>query len=227
MHRPMATREIAEHLKRSKGQIFRMVYVLVERGYLKREAVTDELTLTNRLFEIGMRTPRTRELTEVAVPAMEHLCDISGQSAHLVVVNNGETVVIASAAGQSDINFSLRLGYRRPALAATSGRIIIAFQDDARRVQMIGECRTAAGKPASLARCRKMLDAIVRQGYLVAESHDTVGVTDIGAPILDRQGHALASITIPYLNRHGVKPRHEHVLKLLRETCHLIDAALR
>ena len=227
MHRPMASREIAERLNRSKGQIFRMVFVLVERGYLKRDAVTDELTLTNHLFEIGMRTPRTRELTEVAVPAMERLCDKSGQSAHLVVVNNGETVVIASAAGQSDINFSLRLGYRRPALAATSGQIIIAFQDSARRAQMIGECKVASGKPASPAKFNKTFNAILQQGYLMAESHDTVGITDIGVPILDRQRRALASITVPYLNRYGVKPRHEHVLELLRETCQFISAAVK
>ena len=204
-----------------------MVYVLVERGYLKRDAVTDELTLTNRLFEIGMRAPRTRELTEVALPAMERLCDISGQSAHLVVINNGETVVIACAAGQSDINFSLRLGCRRPALAATSGRIIIAFKDNARRAQMIRECRTTSGKLVQTVRCRKMFDAIVQQGCLMAESYDTVGVTDIGAPILGRQGHALASITIPYLDRHGVKPRHDHILELLRVTCQFISVALQ
>ena len=37
MQRPMATREIADQLNRSKSEIFRMVFVLVARGYLRRD----------------------------------------------------------------------------------------------------------------------------------------------------------------------------------------------
>jgi len=37
---PLSTREIAERLARSKSEIFRMVFVLQQRGYLAREAGT-------------------------------------------------------------------------------------------------------------------------------------------------------------------------------------------
>src|SRR3546814_1951398 len=40
--RPMSTRAIAERLGRSKGEIFRVVFVLVERGYLRRDAARSE-----------------------------------------------------------------------------------------------------------------------------------------------------------------------------------------
>ncbi|MEZ5865358.1 MAG: helix-turn-helix domain-containing protein, partial [Geminicoccaceae bacterium] len=109
---PLSTRAIAERLGRSKAEIFRMVFVLVERGYLARDA-DDRLRLTNRLFELGMRTPRPRQLTEIAIPVMERLSEETGQSAHLVVVNRGETVVIATTTGGADLSFGLRLGYRR------------------------------------------------------------------------------------------------------------------
>src|SRR3546814_10049634 len=114
----------------------------------------------NRLFELGMRTPRARELIEVAVPAMEALSDACGQSPHLVVVNNGETVVVASTAGQSEISFTLRLGYRRPVLDATSGRIILAFQDLATRTRLIEEGLALAAGPVDLAALGAQLDAI-------------------------------------------------------------------
>jgi DNA-binding IclR family transcriptional regulator len=219
--KPMSNREIADRLGRSKGQIFRMVFVLVERGYLKRDAVSEELTLSNRLFELGIRTPRPRQLIEVAVPAMERLSDLTGQSAHLVVVNKGDTVVIATTAGSADISFTLRLGYRRPAIDSTSGQIVIACQTAARRARMIDEGTAAA--PPDLSR---HLDAIAERGFLVAESHDVVGVTDIAAPVLDRNRHALASIVVPYLKRHGAAPRHDNVLGQLLDTCRAISEAL-
>jgi DNA-binding IclR family transcriptional regulator len=223
---PMTNRAIAERLGRSKGQIFRMVFVLVKRGYLQRDAGTDELTLSNKLFELGIRTPRPRQLAEVAVPAMERLSDRTGQSAHLVVVNKGDTVVIASTAGSTDVSFALRLGYRRPALLSTSGQVIIAFQSEALRARMIEEGKTLA-RPSVEVPSNRRLDAIVKRGHLIAESHDVIGITDIAAPILDRHGHAVAGIVLPYLTRRGTDAAHDRVLKPLLDTCREISAALR
>jgi len=225
--KPMTNRAIAERLGRSKGQIFRMVYVLVERGYLQRDAATDQLTLSNRLFELGIRTPRPRQLTEAAVPAMERLSDRTGQSAHLVVVNRGDTVVIATTAGTADVGFSLRLGYRRPALLSTSGQVVIAFQSDAARARLIEEGKAVLEEDLDARALVRRLDRIVRRGHLVAESHDVVGVTDIAAPVLDRHGHAAASIVVPYLTRRGTTAAHGSVLRPLLDTCKEIGAALR
>lgn len=221
---PLSTRAIADRLGRSKGEIFRMVFVLVERGYLVRDPVTDELKLSNTLFELGMRTPRSRELVEVAAPAMEHLSERIGQSSHLVVVNRGETVVIVTAVGGADLSFTLRLGYRRPSLDATSGQIILAFQDKDRRNRMIDEALESADQAAGRAEFNRSefearLDAIAARGHLVAQSHDVIGVTDIGAPILGRHGRAMAAIVVPYLNRHRARPEHDKVLTDLVTTC--------
>src|SRR3546814_14551455 len=104
------------------------------------------------------------------------------------------------------MSFTLRLGYRRPVLDATSGRIILAFQDLATRTRLIEEGLALAAGPVDLAALGAQLDAIAAFGYLVAESRDVVGVTDIGAPILDRDGRGLASLVVPYLHRHGSTP---------------------
>lgn len=224
---PLSNRAIAERLGRSKGEIFRMVFVLVAHGYLQRDAITEELTLSNKLFELGIRTPRPRHLAEVAVPAMERLSERTGQSAHLVVVNKGDTVVIATTAGSADISFSLRLGYRRPALLSTSGQVVIAFQSAIARARLIQEARALTKEKGGPLDLLRRLDTIVRHGHLVAESHDVMGVTDIAAPILDREGRAVASIVVPYLTRRGAAAVPNSVLRPLLETCREISAALR
>ncbi len=223
---PLSTRAIAERLGRSKNEIFRMVFVLVERGYLGREPGSDRLSLTNRLFELGIRTPRARSLLLVAVPAMERLSATCGQSAHLVVLNRGETVVIASSSAGLDVSFTLRLGYRRPALDATSGRIIMAFQPPEARRRLVEEALQLAGQDVDRAGLERELDAIRAAGHRVSESHDVVGITDIGCPILGADGSALASLVVPYLNRHGAMARHGEVRSQLSQTCREISEAL-
>jgi DNA-binding IclR family transcriptional regulator len=225
--KPMTNRALADRLGRSKGEIFRMVFVLIERGYLQRDAATDQLALSSKLFELGIRTPRPRQLLEVAVPAMERLSERTGQSAHLVVVNKGDTVVIATTAGTADVGLSLRLGYRRPALLSTSGQVVIAFQSEVTRDRLIAEGKSVLKRKIDARAVVRGLDAIVRRGHLLAESHDVVGVTDIAAPILDRHGHAAASIVVPYLTRRGAATMHGTVLRPLLDTCGAISAALR
>ncbi len=134
-----------------------------------------------------------------------------GQSAHLVVLNRGETVVIASSSAGLDVSFTLRLGYRRPALDATSGRIIMAFQPPGIRSRLVEEAMAAAGQTVDRQALDIELDAIRAAGHRVSESHDVVGITDIGCPILGPDGSAIASIVVPYLNRHGAQARHEKV----------------
>lgn len=222
---PLSTRAIAERLGRSKAEIFRMVFVLVERGYLVRDAA-DRLRLTNRLFELGMRTPRPRQLTEIALPVMERLSAETGQAAHLVVVNQGETVVIATTTGGADISFALRLGYRRPALEATSGLLILAFQPAALQARLIAESAAQEISARDEAALTAELAAIRRTGSRVSESSDVVGVTDIGVPLIGPDGRAVASIVVPHLRRHGTTAPIETILAALERAGAEISAAL-
>jgi DNA-binding IclR family transcriptional regulator len=223
---PLSARNIADSLGRSKNEIFRMVFVLVERGYLNRDAATDRLTLSNKLFELGMRTPRSRMLVEVAMPAMERLSDTSGHSSHLVVINRGETVVIATAAGSSELNLALRLGYRRPAIEASSGQTIIAFQPPETRARLISESRALSDEPYDADTLSQILDRIVADGSLMAQSHDLLAVVDVCAPILDRNGRAVASVVIPCLSRRGAPAPADGVRAGLVEMCRQVSEAL-
>ena len=220
---PLTARQIGERLNRSKSEIFRMVYVLVERGYLHRDAATDQLALSNQLFELGMRTPRSRALLSAALPAMEKLSQAVGHASHLVVVSRGETVVIASAAAPTEFHFSLQLGYGNPATDAVSGQTIIAFQPAERRRAMIAASvalmRGAPPRPELDAQ----LDRIAAAGSIISPSHYLVGVIDICAPILDRSGHALASIVLPCLRRIDAAEDFEAIRNSLVATCRAIS----
>jgi DNA-binding IclR family transcriptional regulator len=221
---PLSTRAIADKLGRSKGEIFRMLCVLMDRGYLDRDPVSEELALSHRLFDLGIRTPRARPLMEIAVPAMEQLSEVIAQSVHLVVLSEGQTVVVANAPGPGDISLTLKLGYRRPAFDATSGKVMLAFQAPQTRQRSFDLAGIATEREQ--ARMSSRLDEIESRGYLIADSHDVPGVTDISAPILDRRHRCVASLVVPYLNRLTEKPRHADALAKLLATCGAISAEL-
>lgn len=223
---PLTARQISERLGRSKSEIFRMVYVLVDRGYLHRDPGTDRLSLSNQLFELGMRTPRSRTLVEVAYPTMERLADSVGHASHLVVISHGETVVIACAAARRHFNFTMQLGYGNPATEAVSGRTIIAFQPLEKRNAMIQESFARLETQPPLDQLNEQLDGIAAAGLVIAASHHLVGVTDICAPILDRSNTAIAAIAVPCLQSVDVDWNFEAIGEKLVAACREISTAL-
>lgn len=216
---PMGTRQLAEELGRSKNEIFRMVHVLLGRGYLQREDGSDGLVLTNKLFGLGMQTARARDLVSVAAPIVERFAEEVHQAAHLVVAHRGETVIIAAASGGADMNFSLKLGYRRPLADAHSGLVLMAFQPREVRDRMIAECLLLMRAPPDPTTLGAELDEVRERGAIIHESRDIIGVTDVVCPIILTDGRAVACVTVAAVSRRSASPNFEAMLTRLQVAC--------
>jgi DNA-binding IclR family transcriptional regulator len=223
---PLGTRQIAEELGRSKNEIFRMVHVLLGRGYLQRDEDSDDLILSNKLFGLGMQTTRARDLVSVAAPIVERFAEEVRQAAHLVVAHRGETVIIAAASGGADMNFSLKLGYRRPLADAHSGLVLMAFQPDAVRRQMMAECLALMREPPDPTTLIAELDLVRKRGAIIHESRDIVGVTDVVCPIVLADGRAAACVTVAAVSRRSNPPNFEAMLERLKPACNEIAREL-
>jgi DNA-binding IclR family transcriptional regulator len=205
--RPMTLSAIVKQLGRSHGELFRMVQVLEQRGYIEQESGAEGYRLTDRLFSLGMQRPQTRNLLEIALPVMRQLAESVEQSCHLAVHSLGEIVVVARIESGELQGFSVRIGYRRPLPKTASGAVLYAFQpDDVRRrwEQMLGPPLSSD----ELAKFRAKTEPIRDRHVAMVPSRFVVGVTEISAPVL-RGGMAAAALTVPYLKKlqSGVSPK--------------------
>jgi DNA-binding IclR family transcriptional regulator len=216
---PLSLTRLAAELGRSKSEIFRMMMVLLERGYVARDPDRDTLMLTDRLFTLGLRTPRARDLVSATMPVMNALAEVTEHSLHLVVVYQGQTVVIGGASGGSEITFRLKLGFHRPALDATSGKVIIAFQNAAVQDAMIRESLALLPPGADETVLRADLARIRHAGFDHHESRHFVGLVDLCCPVLDSDGVAVASLIMACLRRQGEEDALMSHLPALRAAC--------
>lgn len=223
---PLSTRAIAERLQRSKSEIFRMVFVLQQRGYLVREPGTDRLALSRRLFDLGIRTPGGRQLTSIVLPLMERFSEESGQAAHLVVLSRAQTVILAATSGHLDASVMVRPGYGRPALAANSGLLILAFQSEARRRSLMRDASAEDQQRLADPALAETFAAIRSLGHRSAPSRDIMAVTDIACPVIGPSGHAEAAILVPSLQRHGIETDEAAILLALKAICREAGAQL-
>lgn len=218
----MSVRDLADQQGRSKNEIFRMIHVLIARGYVQRNPETDELILTNKLFTLGLRTPQSRSLLEAALPEMTKLALDVGQSVHLVVVHKGMTVTLGHARAETDFTFNLKPGYGRLASEATTGRVIMAFQTADRRERMLAECAVQSKKTFDRTKVERVLTDVRARGYVLGKSTDFVGVTDVCCPILRSDGNAAACIDVAHVDRVDQEIDSDKLLASVQSACERI-----
>ncbi|WP_434026661.1 IclR family transcriptional regulator [[Pseudomonas] boreopolis] len=221
--RPQTMGEIAQGIGRSRGEIFRMLQVLEERGYLTRDG-EGSYVLTNRLFMLGMQQPQVQNVTEAALPVMRRLADEIAQPCHLVAPSEDQIVVIAQMDVPSDLGLVVRPGHRRPLAHSTSGLVLFAFQHpdvQAHWLAMLDAGPVPYDREAFVQAARAVHEA----GYAMQASEAVVGVVDLTAPIL-QHGSATYTLTVPFIERRPERVGARTALDALRAAAAEISRAL-
>lgn len=190
--------EIGKMLGRTTSEIFRMLVVLSQRGYVELSG-DDRYQLTTKLFEVAHRHPPIRRLTAIAGDAMQKLANRINQSIHLCILQGGRLLVVAQVDCPDNNLNSVRLGAQIPIFDSASGRVLAAFMDDAALEHLL----TLAGTEAGERRDRFLADlpGVRDVGYCEGPSLTLAGVTNLSAPIFDYTGKAVAAITMPFIHR--------------------------
>lgn len=194
---PLPLSAIVQRLGRSHGELFRMVQVLQYRGFIAQNPETDGFYLTDLLFSMAMRQPKTQSLVELALPVLRQIAAAAGQSCHLAIHSRGNIIIIARMESSEQIGFSVRIGYCKPVAETVSGTVLYAFQPtdvrDSWRKFLLE--RSTKGSVRAL---EERADRVRKRGYETHRSSFVAGVTDISAPIM-RGDRAVAALTMPYL----------------------------
>lgn len=191
--------EISRSLGRSVSEIFRMMVVLADRGYVAQDPDTDRYVLTTLLFEVAHRTPLIKRLTALAGAQMRRLSRQVNQTVHLAVMSADAVLVIGQVDSPGNNILSVRLGARIDPWRASSGRVILAHMPEQDLADFFARVPLPKDKTETV--LREELLAIRDRGHEITESFVLRGIINISAPIIDHTGHAVAALTIPHLQR--------------------------
>lgn len=217
---PLTPSQMSTMLGRSVSELFRMIQVLEFRAYI--EPSPDGYRLTNRLFTLGMAQAPAKNLIDTALPLMRDVADATGQSCHLVVPSGGQIVVVARVEAPGDLGFSVRIGYRRNIIEATSGLLFYGCASPRTRAQLRELLAPKHGKK-QVAEFVAAAEAAAVQGYARRSSSFVRGVTDLVAPIMGTDG-VIATLITPFIDRTPPTCDITAALSRLRRAAGLISA---
>ncbi|WP_121118259.1 IclR family transcriptional regulator [Croceibacterium ferulae] len=195
----MLISEMATALGRSLGELFRIVVVMEEAGYLEKSPADDRYRVTYKFLDIAYRATPARRLTAAALPEMQALALTTGQSCHLVVVEGADGLVIAREENPGTRGFALRMGASIDLVTSCSGKVLLAFAAATEAGRLLDRVELVRGSPIGRAGLAEDLEQVRAAGYALRESPITRGVTDISYPIFSFGGTCMAALTVPFL----------------------------
>ncbi|MCS0499513.1 IclR family transcriptional regulator [Protaetiibacter mangrovi] len=178
--------ELAEATGRSVGQIFRVLVVLENRGWIIRDRASGLYSLSMAPFDLAHRHPPLRGLLVAATPVMRGLAAEIRQSCNLAVLDGDAVRVVAQVESPADFGYRVRVGAAFP-LASATGTVLVAGAPPELRAALAG-----AVDPAALAE-------VATDGSLRRHDPREPGIADLVATVRDARGHARAALTVPYV----------------------------
>tara|TARA_R110002072_G_scaffold51389_6_gene137944 strand:- start:1810 stop:2604 length:795 start_codon:yes stop_codon:yes gene_type:complete len=190
--------EISQRLSRPMGQLFRMLVVLQQRGYVAYEPNSERYELTLKLFTLSHNLAPVRRLNLVAAPLLKMLADHIGQSCHLVIYYAGNGHVVVQQDSPSERVITVRLGAVASLADTCSGHVLLAFANEAARTEMLDRIPKTQPVPPG-PKLARLIKRIRKNGFERKPSAQIQGVQDIGYPVFDHNGQIAAALVVPFV----------------------------
>ena len=195
----MTLTEISSAIGCPKNSTSRLIETLVAREYVAKDRVTQQFRLTGKLLRLGQPRAGDMSLVECALETMRSLRDAVGETVQLGIPCEDEGVLIEQVESIRSIRVVVNLGLRFQLHNNAPGKVLLAFQSDDVREQVIRRIvlprsteRTITSKELLKRECQ----TAVQQGYSTDWGEADEGIHCVAVPVRDRHQTVDATIWV-------------------------------
>jgi IclR family acetate operon transcriptional repressor len=225
---PMRLTALANHLGEPKARMYRHLSTLRHLGFVEQDAQTECYKLGLKLAQVGQAAMEQFDMRRLVEPFALRLRDLTGQTTVLSIPASGDAIVSAAWEFPNPVMISVKLGYRLPAHASAQGRITLAFSPLDLQQRVLAR-KLAACTPRTLtdaAKLRERLALIRKQLYEVSVDETLLGISAVGAPILNFENELVGIIAVVGTTQHVHDPVEPQQLLNLRACAKAISLKL-
>ncbi|MGP6139874.1 MULTISPECIES: IclR family transcriptional regulator [unclassified Jeotgalibaca] len=189
--------EIAEQLHVGKSTAHGIVNTLKWNGLLNQDEETQKYRLGLKLMEMGELVKKSIDVTEVAGPFIDDLCDLVEETVHLGTLVDSEVMYVDKRETQQSIRITTTIGSRIPAQNTGIGKCLLAFSSQSVLENLPDEFETFT--PHSIATKAELLEELERirqNGYGHDKEEYAKGLYCVAAPIFDYTGNVHYAVSV-------------------------------
>lgn len=196
---PITLTRLSEQAGLHTASAHRILGALMAHGLVEKSGA-GEYDLGVRWLEVGNRLRARLNIRQVAMPYMQKLAELTGETVNLIVRRGDEAVYVERVSGgQTMIQVVQVVGAHAPLHVTAVGKIFLA-DDSASGVMGYAErTQLPAYTPNTLITLERLaaeLDDIRREHLAYDREEAELGVACIGAPIRDAEGRLVAGLSI-------------------------------
>lgn len=207
--------EIEEELGYPKSTVFRILNTLEKFNYIEKNPNNHRYLLGFNFFRLGSIVQNQLDIRKVSLPTMKKLVDQSSETVELNIRDGLSRVCVEKVDSPQTVRNFVRIGERKPLHLGASGKVLLTFISEVEREKILYNIvREEHLDKAALARD---IEKIKAKGFAVTRGERIPDSFAIAAPLFDREGQTVASLTIAGpLQRLTDEREHELVEMLLK-----------
>jgi len=209
--------EIANATGLHKSTLYRLLEAMRSHRLIGFDTESGRYYPGLRLFEFGSLAAGRFDLERHAHPTLEHLATVSGETAHLCVLDGSDVVYVAKVECTQTLRIPSAVGQRNPAYCTGVGKAILAFLAPQ---QIESYLASTALKPfskrtfTSSRELKANLRQVAIRGYAVDDEERAEGVRCVAAPVRSHAGEVIAAISIA---GPSIRVTHERITELANQ----------
>lgn len=193
--------ELREELGLPLSTIHRLLDTLVMRGYASQDFQSRRYGPGPQLLAIAERAKLNRrfQLRQLAHQFLMELTATTGETSNLVMPQDGEMVYADQVVGTHSVRMFAEVGRRVPKYCTGSGKVALAFQDDASLGDYLGSVTLEQRTPKTSTDAEKLhreLVVIRSLGFAIDNEEFERGVRCVAAPVVDSTGACVAALSV-------------------------------
>jgi len=189
--------QIAERLGVARSTAHRLLAMLVYRDFAVQG--DDRAYRAGPVLELAAHSQsRASRLRQLALPHLERLVAMTGETANLMVRTGDSVRFIASLEGGQALRVGSREGMVFPAHRTSGGPLLLAALEDAELDALYAEERyeDRPTERPDLAALRAELAKARKAGFAVNQERSERGVIAVGAPVRTADGEVVAAVSL-------------------------------
>jgi len=195
----VSIKELSEQLGIYPSTAHRILDTLRHRGYVEQNSESDKYQLGLKVFKLGMARIYEPDLIKAATPYLKELRDQSGETVHLSVMSEGESLCLMKEESPHAIKMSSKVGKGGPLHCTGSGKVLLAYMLKHERKNIIKKTKITRFTRKTITdekRLEEELSKIRKQGFALDTGEHERYVRCIAAPIRNYEGQVVAVISI-------------------------------
>jgi DNA-binding IclR family transcriptional regulator len=222
-------RELGNELSINRSKLYRILRTLEAKDFVRQDKNTEKYSLGLKFFELGMRLKGKFDIKNLAYPHIVDLRNKSGETIQLAIVDRKAILIIDDAEGINDVRVVSRAGRRLPITYGNFAKVFLSDYTDDEICALLREFPLKQYGSASIMDNQTFLECLkeVKRTQVAVGINDPMdGVFAIAAPIRNREGRAVASVSLVGGNTPTKIANLESFKQQLMETARLISREL-